>query len=89
VYSQRKAKERGAKQMNLEKRLKECKNKCDEYPTADNLSNLEILQAEYDRHYEYIPQGTIIKSRVNWYEQGQKSNKYFLTLEMTKRKRVA
>ena len=50
VYSKRKAKERRAKQMSLEKRLKESKNICDEYPTADNLNDLEILQAESDRH---------------------------------------
>ena len=32
--------------------------KCVEYPTAfNNLNNLEILQAEYDRHYEYVTQG--------------------------------
>jgi len=86
VCSKRKAKERRAKQMNLEKRLKECKNKCDEHPTADNLNDLEILQAESDRHYEYITHVTIIRSRVNWYEQGEKSNKYFLNLENKKKK---
>ena len=47
---------------------------------------MEILQTEYDRQYEYIAQGAIIRSRVNWYEYGEKSNKYFLNLENHKKK---
>ena len=44
------------------------------------------LQSEYDGHYEYITQGAIIRSRVNWYELGEKNNKYFLNLENSKKK---
>ena len=51
------------------------------------MNDLDILQTEYDRHYEYIAQGAIIRSRVNWYEQGGKSNKYFLNLENAKKKK--
>ena len=49
----------------LEKNVKECASKCDEDPTRENVNDLEILQSEYDRHYEYITQGAIITSRVN------------------------
>ena len=45
------------------------------------------LQSEYDGHYEYITQGAIIRSRVNWYELGEKNNKYFLNLENSKKKK--
>ena len=31
--------------------------------------------------YDYITQGAIIRSRVTWYELGEKKNKYFLNLE--------
>lgn len=87
VHSKRKAKERRAKLLNLENRLKECKNRCNEYPTADNWNDLEILQAEYDHHYEYKAQGTTLRSTVNWYKQGEKSNtgKCFLNLEKENR----
>ena len=44
------------------------------------------LQSEYDGHYEYITQGAIIRSRVNWYELGEKNNKYFFNLENSKKK---
>ena len=61
----------------MEEKIKECTVKCDEYPSPENLNDLEILQTEYDRQYEYIAQGAIIRSRANWYEYGEKSNKYF------------
>lgn len=73
--------------VSLEERLKDCQVKCDEGPTPENLNALEIIQAEYDRHYDYITQGIIIRSRVNWCEQGEKSNKYFLNLENAKKKK--
>ena len=55
----------------LKKDIKECAS------TPENVNDLEVLQSEYDRHYEYITQGAIIRSRVNWYELGEKNNKYF------------
>ena len=64
--------------------------KCDNDPTAENLNNLEILHTEYDRQiWLYIAQRAMIRSPVNWYEEGVKSNKYFLNLESSKKKRVA
>ena len=77
VYSKKKAKERRSVLVSLEERLKECQVKCDEDPTPENLNDLEIIQTEYDGHYDYITQGIIIRSRVNWYEQGEKSNNFF------------
>ena len=59
--------------------------KCDNDPTAENLNNPEILQTEYnDRQYDYIPRGAMIKSRANWYEQGEKSNKIFFEVRIVK-----
>ena len=48
---------------------------------------MEILQTDYDRQYEFIAQGVIIRSRANWYEYGEKSNKYFLNLENSRKKK--
>jgi len=44
---------------------------------------------KYDSHFDYIAKGAIISSQIaneklqiaNWYEQGEKSNKYFSRLE--------
>ena len=39
------------------------------------------MKMKYDSHFEYLSKGAIIRSRANWYEKGEKSNKYFLNLE--------
>jgi len=40
-----------------------------------------MLKSEIGQHFDYIAKGAIIRSRANWCEQGEKSNKYFLGLE--------
>ena len=39
------------------------------------------------RVHDYITQGAIIRTRATWYEQGEKSNKYFLNLENSRGKK--
>ena len=85
-YSKQKARNRREKLSALEEKMKKCTAKCDTQPTPENLNDLEILQIEYDRHYDYIVQGAIIRSRANWYEHGEKSNTYVLNLEKKKKK---
>ena len=67
--------------------MKDCQSACDLDSSLKNLNDLETLQTEYDQHYESIAQGQIIRSRANWYEQGEKSNKYFLRLENSRKKK--
>ena len=50
-------------------------------PSEPNLEILEDLKMKYDSHFDNIAKGAIIRSRENWYEKGEKSNKYFLGLE--------
>ena len=71
VYSKKKAKEQRSVLVSLEERLEERQLKCNEDPTPENLNGLEVIQTEYDGHYDYITQGIITRSRVNWYEQGE------------------
>ena len=86
-YSKRNARERKAKLTTLEEKLTILQELCDQDPSTDNLNRLEILKTEYDLQYEYIAQGAIIRSRARWYEQGEKSNKYFLNLESSRGKK--
>ena len=37
--------------------------------------------------YDFIVQGAIVRSRATWYEYGEKSNKYFLNLENSRKKK--
>ena len=67
--------------------MKNLQVKCDQDPSLENVNKLEILKTEYDLQYEYLAQGAIIRSRARWYEQGEKSNKYFLNLESSRGKK--
>lgn len=66
TFSKKKATKRREKLSALEKDIIECASKCDEDPNPENVNDLEILQSEYNWHYEYITQGAFIRSRVNW-----------------------
>ena len=44
--------------------------------STSNLEKLENLKMEYDSHFDYMAKGAIIRSRANWYEQGEKSNNF-------------
>ena len=45
------------------------------------LNQLETAKAELDELYNYITEGSILRSKVRWFERGEKSSKYFLGLE--------
>ena len=54
VYSKSKARERRATLTSLERKIKDCQIACDKDPSLKNLNDLEILQTDYDRRYEFI-----------------------------------
>lgn len=83
-YSKTKAKERRSRLSEIEKKLKERQQLFDGNPTEDNSIELEMISSEYNSLYDYITEGNIIRSKANWYEQGEKNNKYFLNLECRK-----
>ena len=87
AYSKVKAREKREKMNNLEECLKNCTKKCDTDPSKENVEELECLQVEYEQLYDYITQGSIIRSRATWYELGEKNNKYFLNLEKSNKKK--
>ena len=45
------------------------------------LNQLETAKAELDELYNYNTEGSILRSKVRWFEHGEKSSKYFLGLE--------
>ena len=51
-------------------------------PSAENISQLENAKNEYESLYDYIVQGKILRSKRNWYENGEKNSKFFLNLEI-------
>ena len=76
-YSKEKAKERKQKLVEIKTSLKEAEEALTIDPYTSNF------QMEYDSHFDYKAKGAIIRSRANWYES-EKSNKYFLGLELNR-----
>ena len=49
--------------------------------TPDVVKEYEECKAKLESISDHINQGIILRSKVTWYEKGEKSNKYFLNLE--------
>ena len=81
IYSKEKARERRAKQRQLEKEVEKMEHSITEHCDLILLNQLETAKAELDELYNYITEGSILRSKVRWFEHGQKSSKYFLGLE--------
>ena len=47
----------------------------------DNLSKYDSVKNELDEMYDHIAEGIRIRSKCNWYENGEKSRKLFLNLD--------
>ena len=71
----------------LESKLNDCQKMCDQDPSPENMNMFEVLKTEFELQNDYIPQGAIIRTRATWYEQGEKSSKYFLNLENSRGKK--
>ena len=76
-FSKIKARERRSRLWEIENKLKECQEIFDTFRTENNAIQLETIKSEYNSLYDYIIQGNVIRSRANWYEHGEKNNKYF------------
>jgi len=88
AFSKAKAKKSRATLELLEAKIKDIEN----IPNWERIEKLtkEHIKAklELDKYYDYITEGLILRSKVNWYEYGEKSNKYFLTLERRKKNKT-
>ena len=80
-FSIQKSKERKVRRCELEKRLTELECSLSTNHNSNMLEEYHKCKSELDTLYDYITAGLIIRSKSNWYEQGEKSSKYFLNLE--------
>ena len=88
-YSKIIAKNRKARLQRSEETLKQCEEICNNNPSEENIIKLDEARSEYEALYDYVIQGKIIRSRANWYEQGEKNSKYFFNLETNKTRKTA
>ena len=78
-YSIKKKKEMNARLNNREKIIAEIEIKLTESSTVSDslLLSYQEIQNKLEKEYDYITDGIILR----WYEQGEKSTKYFLSIE--------
>jgi hypothetical protein len=65
----------------LEKEFKIADNLYCENPTKDNEKVLLDIKSKLEDYNRYETDGAILRSKCNWYENGEKCSKYFLNLE--------
>ena len=65
----------------LENKLKHFTNILSVSSPPDVVKKNEECRAKLESINDHITQGIILRSKVTWYEKGEKSNRYFLNLE--------
>ena len=80
-YSKEKAHERKSRRSFLEKKVKTLELEITADSSEELLEEYHTYKDELESIYNYITEGIILRSKVDWYEHGEKSSKYFLNLE--------
>ena len=80
-YSKIKAQKRRQKRLNLEKKVEILESEISESSDPEVQIQYDNAKNELEDLYDYITDGAILRSKVNWYGQGEKSTKYFPNLE--------
>ena len=80
-YTVGKAREQKAKRNKLELRVKELEVLISSNAEETFIQEYHDCKHQREEIYNYITQGIILRSKVDWYEHGEKSSKYFLNLE--------
>ena len=82
-YNLEQEKKRKARQKVLESRLQELEQRIvDTEAEIENIiDDYENTKAELEQIHNHIANGIILRLKVRWYEEGEKKNKYFLSLE--------
>ena len=78
-----------AKKKRLERELLESELKAlqEDLNCENNLEKYNICKAKLEEIYDNIAEGIKVRTKTQWYEEGEKSSKFFLNLEKTKASR--
>ena len=80
-YSKKKAFERRNKEFEIEKNLKKAKASFENNPSMAHRLEIQKNQDLLDGFYEEKAKGARLRAKVRWYENGERSTKYFFNLE--------
>jgi len=87
-YSKTRAKEFRCAYQDLEFKIKQIENIDGWVNDKDKVAEHDRLLKELDVKSNYITEGLILRSKATWTEHGEKSTKYFLTLEKRNKKKT-
>ena len=57
-------------------------------PSKSDLEEYENAKTKLEKIYDHIAEGIILRSKSQWYEEGEKASKDFLTLEKSRKAKV-
>ena len=80
-FSKKVAKARKGKRLRLESEVQKLEKSISSCSSEDKLKEYEQAKSELEEFYNYVMEGIILRSRAVWYEKGEKSSRYFFTLE--------
>ena len=80
-YCKRKARNKRIKEEELQKYVETAFNLFNSNKNETNANNLKKAQEELENLRKPYIDGLIVRSRTQWYEKGERSSKYFLSLE--------
>ena len=76
-YASKRSKEREKMRENLESKVNQHENKMTADGDEQMILQYEKCRSEFEAMYDHITQGIILRSKVTWFEKGEKSNKFF------------
>ncbi len=76
-YSKEGARKKREKISQIENLLRTFEENYSNSPSNEHFEQLETLKTEYDKRYEDIEKGAIIRSKATWYEKREKNNNFF------------
>ena len=80
-YSKQKARRTRMLEVSLETKIAEAEDKLIRSGQQNDANELDRLKSELEEIRRPMIDGLITRSRVSWHEQGERSSKYFLSLE--------
>ena len=89
VCSKRKACERREKRVSLEKKIEEFESNLSDNSALEGILEYKNVKVQLGDFYNYITEGEILRSKLRWYEEVEKSTKYFLNLEDSNRTKTS
>ena len=82
-YANEQAEKRKTRRTDLEKKVCDLEKQVVETKVSSEsiVAEYESAKNELEKLYDYITNGIILRSKVHWYEEGEKNTKYSLSLE--------